>query len=59
MEENGLGALITHPNQYYSLSRKIIAGERGNRSNYSQQEIRFSNSGSTSQIQPINSDDLF
>ncbi|KAI1708182.1 eukaryotic and archaeal DNA primase, large subunit domain-containing protein [Ditylenchus destructor] len=28
MPEGGLGSVITHPNEYYSLSRKILGGER-------------------------------
>jgi len=28
MPEGGLGSVITHPNEYYSLSRKILRGDR-------------------------------
>uniref|UniRef100_A0A915DK93 DNA primase large subunit n=1 Tax=Ditylenchus dipsaci TaxID=166011 RepID=A0A915DK93_9BILA len=41
MPEGGLGAVITHPNEYYSLSRKILLGERSLDSGLASQQHVF------------------
>jgi hypothetical protein len=59
--ENGLGMLITHPNQYYSQSRKIISGEISRDVSSYSQTLTFDSSSQQSQT-PIlseNAEELF
>ena len=56
MPEGGLGAVITHPNEYFDISRKILSGERERDRGIATQEVIFD--GGAADPMPIKQEEV-